>query len=459
MTRTGWRGLPLLLCSMMAGVVVLVPSVGSAAPADDEFPDYTAVARCGGPGLEDNTVLVFVSGTRDLTVDGQTADSPLLEPGDYYVVPNLDFENKPVEVLHFGIVFPDGGEVVAEEIVWDEDCANPECTTAAPCSPYVLWSMQCHQSKFTRVPFGQVNVSNTHDETLYELTMVAHWTTPPFTRSFPAVDPFFEPHETSFSVAELVFTGDGMSHEGLYFTFTFRVGSPDAPFVTQLVTRTMGPNDCDPPPVKCRGQEATITGSSGNDTIRGTISRDVIVALGGNDTIRARGGNDLICAGTGADTVYGQGGRDAMYGQGGNDNFIGGPGNDRHIGGRGRDTAMFKGSKQRVVVDLAKRTATGQGNDRLSSIESAFGSSHNDVLRGTTRWNTLYGSGGADRLVGRGGNDVLQGAGGRDRLLAGAGNDILIGGPRRDVCDGQAGFDRAAQCEVRRSIEQIGVGG
>jgi len=89
----------------------------------------------------------------------------------------------------------------------------------------------------------------------------------------------------------------------------------------------------------CRGQQATMWGTSANDSLIGTSGRDVIVGRGGRDVIRGLGGNDLVCAGPGNDRVQGGGGRDRLFGQGGRDRLAGGSGRDFCHGGGGQDTA------------------------------------------------------------------------------------------------------------------------
>ncbi len=75
----------------------------------------------------------------------------------------------------------------------------------------------------------------------------------------------------------------------------------------------------------CRGQVATLVGTSASDTIRGGRSPEVI--FGG-------GGGDSIFGGKGADTLCGGGGRDRLDGGPGKDSFDGGPGSDACIGPR-----------------------------------------------------------------------------------------------------------------------------
>jgi Ca2+-binding RTX toxin-like protein len=97
--------------------------------------------------------------------------------------------------------------------------------------------------------------------------------------------------------------------------------------------------DCSPPQpvVMCKGQPATVTGTSGNDTLAGTSGKDVIAGLGGNDTISAKGGNDVVCAGGGNDKANGGGGNDRLQGQAGNDRLKGAGGKDNLRGGGGTD--------------------------------------------------------------------------------------------------------------------------
>jgi hypothetical protein len=97
---------------------------------------------------------------------------------------------------------------------------------------------------------------------------------------------------------------------------------------------------------KCRGEEADLAGTGGNDRINGTSMADIIVGRGGHDRINGRGDNDVVCAGGGSDKVRGSKGNDRLSGQGGSDSLNGGPGlrpglpgEDACNGGAGRDRA------------------------------------------------------------------------------------------------------------------------
>jgi hypothetical protein len=106
----------------------------------------------------------------------------------------------------------------------------------------------------------------------------------------------------------------------------------------------------------CRGQAATIMGTSGADTLTGTAGADVIVGLGGADTISGLGGDDRLCGGAGKDKVNGGAGADRMSGNRGRDRLSGGTGNDRLNGGPGFD-----------------RCAGGPGVDAVTRCEVIIG--------------------------------------------------------------------------------------
>jgi hypothetical protein len=178
------------------------------------------------------------------------------------------------------------------------------------------------------------------------------------------------------------------------------------------------------PTATCRGEEATVVGTEGDDTLVGTDGDDVIVGLGGADSVVAGAGDDLICAGGGGDIVRGGGGSDVILGQGGGDKLVGQGGRDRLLGGGASD-----------------RLLGGGGGDRLK------GQGGSDVIKGGAGADRLAGNAGKDRLAGGGGaGDRLKGGGGRDRLNGGSG--------KRDLCNGQGGRDveKTKGCERVRRI-------
>jgi hypothetical protein len=89
----------------------------------------------------------------------------------------------------------------------------------------------------------------------------------------------------------------------------------------------------------CKGAQATIVGTPGNDVRSGTPGRDVMVGLAGNDRLSGLAGKDLICGGPGKDTLKGGKGADSLLGQTGKDTLNGGGGKDICKGGKRNDTA------------------------------------------------------------------------------------------------------------------------
>lgn len=118
----------------------------------------------------------------------------------------------------------------------------------------------------------------------------------------------------------------------------------------------------------CRGLDATVVGTDGDDEIHGTDGDDVIVGLGGNDTIDGLGGNDVICGGDGEDVLRGGSGDDVLDGGVGGDVLRGGLGNDELYAKKGHDR-LRGGADDDLLFG-------GRGNDRLN------GNDGNDVLRG-----------------------------------------------------------------------------
>lgn len=96
-----------------------------------------------------------------------------------------------------------------------------------------------------------------------------------------------------------------------------------------------------PPNPMCRGEEATILGTAGDDRgvnrLVGSSGEDVIVGLRGRDVIRGVGEDDVLCGGGGADRLRGNDGFDNLYGDGGRDHLVGGANQDSLRGGRGHD--------------------------------------------------------------------------------------------------------------------------
>lgn len=107
--------------------------------------------------------------------------------------------------------------------------------------------------------------------------------------------------------------------------------------------------------------------------------------------------------GDGRDYLEGDAGHDTVFGGTDIDVLVGGAGNDHLSGGTDEfDQVQYAYSPQAVVVDLAGGWATGDGYDRLYSIEGAVGSSHNDRLYGSAAGNGFIAMAGDDHIDGRG---------------------------------------------------------
>jgi Ca2+-binding RTX toxin-like protein len=97
---------------------------------------------------------------------------------------------------------------------------------------------------------------------------------------------------------------------------------------------------CKGVPLTCKGAQATIVGTDGDDVRTGSPGRDVMVGLAGNDTLSGLAGKDVICGGAGKDKLKGGKGNDFLSGQKGNDTLKGGPGKDKLSGKKGKDLCI-----------------------------------------------------------------------------------------------------------------------
>jgi hypothetical protein len=279
---------------------------------------------------------------------------------------------------------------------------------------------------------------------------------------------------------------------------------------------------------RCFGKPATIVGTSGKDQLLGTNQRDVIVGRGGNDLIVGRNGDDLLCGnggkdevfgaddvddlsggagrdtvagGVGRDLVEGDGGNDLVYGGSTNDTLRGGGGNDLLFGnqshdkllgaggfdvllgqqsndtlsgGAGVDTASFFFSKNQdgITADLEAGVASGEGSDKLVSIEGLEASGK---VGGDDEWT---GKVGVNWFWPYGGDDVVNGSGGFDLVsyfnapnpmtidldgntAVGDGSDTVpaiegaFGGPQGDQITGTTGHNHLFGLGGNDSIDAL----
>jgi Ca2+-binding RTX toxin-like protein len=280
---------------------------------------------------------------------------------------------------------------------------------------------------------------------------------------------------------------------------------------------------------RCFGKPATIVGTSGKDQLVGTNQRDVIVGRGGNDLIVGRNGDDLLCGnggkdevfgaddvddvsgGSGNDTVVGESGRDLVKGDGGHDLVYGGQtndilrggggddvllGNESHDkllggsgfdvllgqesndtlnGGKDFDTASFYFSKNQegITADLGAGVATGEGADKLVSIEGLEASgttTGDDELTGKDGFNSFWPYGGDDALNGLGAFDMVSYFDAPNSMTidlegntaVGDGSDTVLaiegafGGPQGDLIFGGAEHNHLFGLGGNDSIDALG---
>ncbi len=165
-----------------------------------------------------------------------------------------------------------------------------------------------------------------------------------------------------------------------------------------------------------------LRGNGAANDLWGNSGHNIVSGGGGGDRLWGGAGSDRLASGAGKDALYGGAGRDVLEGNGGADLLH---------GGAGADTVFYRGEAD-VVVDLAAGRATGQGADRLKSIEAVTTGGGDDQLLGNARSNRLAGGSGDDLIEGRGGDDRLFGGAGNDRLAGGDGNDRMVGGAGAD---------------------------
>jgi Ca2+-binding RTX toxin-like protein len=208
-------------------------------------------------------------------------------------------------------------------------------------------------------------------------------------------------------------------------------------------------------------------GGAGNDELHGDRGLNELVGGRGADVIIGKGANFNTCdCDTGFDEVLDGGpGDDRITGgelsgadienqifrPGGGDDMVnsGRPEEADGSGGCGQlgteicpygynqlDVIDYADSRHRVVVNLLKGTARGQGADALIGIDEVIGSSYDDRLVGDRTANVLYGgdSFGYDTILGGDGPDWSYVGYGKDSVNGGAGTDYADGGPGEDEC-------------------------
>ena len=198
-----------------------------------------------------------------------------------------------------------------------------------------------------------------------------------------------------------------------------------------------------------------LRGGAGTDTVDFQYARDPISVTFDNlsndgpvnFTMNVRNDIERVIGSPYADSLTGNGDRDTLFGMAGSDKLLGGGGDDTLIPGLGVDTAgggpgvdrlSYATSTLAVIIQVASRLVTGEGDDSYTSVESFVGSPQGD---------TMNGAGSADRFNGGDGNDGLFGFGGDDTINGGPGDDTINGGNGVDTCSQGPGVGSVLGCE------------
>ncbi|MEH3480425.1 Ig-like domain-containing protein [Enterobacter cloacae] len=136
--------------------------------------------------------------------------------------------------------------------------------------------------------------------------------------------------------------------------------------------------------------------------------------------------------------IIGTGYNDTFFGSAGNDTYNGGGGWNQIVSGKpvwsetaGMDVVDYSRSTSAVNANLWTGTATGNGTDKLLSIEGLVGSNQQDTFTDNSANNLFDGRGGNDAFyLVNGGNDTLM-----YKVLAGMSNDGT-GGNGHDTIHG-----------------------
>ena len=203
--------------------------------------------------------------------------------------------------------------------------------------------------------------------------------------------------------------------------------------------------------------ENTLKGGKGDDTLKGGKGDDILYGEDNNDTLYGGKGNDTLSGGKGDDLIVYTSGDDDL-----------GDGNDKITGAGGIDTLSYKGSNERVLVNLDDQVSSfgtisvglnsNRGEDTLEDhIEIIEGGSSSDIMNGfNTSLNNIANfdlDKFKDTFFGFNGNDTLNGGIGDDILNGGEGDDKLNGQHGNDIIDGGAGVDTIAFTDASKGVK------
>ena len=181
-----------------------------------------------------------------------------------------------------------------------------------------------------------------------------------------------------------------------------------------------------------------LIGSTHNDTLTGDNNSNQLFGGAGNDTLAGTAGENMLSGGVGNDSLTGGTGKDILSGGAGNDVIDGGAGNDivnysldSNDRSTGRDINLQTGQ-------VRARTGAAE-TDTLRNIEGVIGSDQDDIIRGGSGNQTLFGGKGADTLRAGSGDNYLAGGEGVDTIIGGTGKNTLVADSDGDIIKTWAG--------------------
>lgn len=156
---------------------------------------------------------------------------------------------------------------------------------------------------------------------------------------------------------------------------------------------------------------ATLTGKNGNDVINGGIGNDKLYGGKGDDLLFGGWGNDILDGGSGVNVLVGGKGNDIYYVQSNSDFVL-------EHNNEGIDTVISSAKHFFLTKNVENLTLAG------NTDISGSGNELNNIIKGNTGSNHLYGFGGDDTLEATGGLfNVLNGGTGNDKLIGSSGNE------------------------------------
>ena len=179
--------------------------------------------------------------------------------------------------------------------------------------------------------------------------------------------------------------------------------------------------------------DAALTGFGAPDTLA-NVQEASLTGSSGDDTLNAAGfsGNVTLDGGPGNDSLVGGRGNDCLLGGAGNDTLTGGPGSNQIFGGPGSNLLVESAAPMTTTVQftLMNTSLVGLGTDVFTGTVDVLSNTIAASLTGGSAGNLLDISAftGTATLLGGSGNDTFVGglSDGSDSFAGGAGTDLLV---------------------------------